>query len=91
MLSTVPFNTRCTILSLLSTIPTLLFRFFVFSASVMLVDLAGREQERLSMCRTERFKASPDKMKWIEIGGTDPHTRKLNVTRLQNLSRSSQV
>lgn len=22
----------------------------------MLVDLAGREQERLSMCRTERFK-----------------------------------
>lgn len=26
------------------------------SNSVMLVDLAGREQERLSMCRTERFK-----------------------------------
>lgn len=26
------------------------------SNSIMLVDLAGREQERLSMCRTERFK-----------------------------------
>ena len=26
------------------------------SVSIMLVDLAGREQERLSMCRTERFK-----------------------------------
>ena len=30
----------------------------------MLVDLAGREQERLSMCRTERFKDHP-KSWWV--------------------------
>lgn len=29
--------------------------------SIMLVDLAGREQERLSMCRTERFKDGVDR------------------------------
>lgn len=45
----------------------------------MLVDLAGREQERLSMCRTERFKDHLVGVQFWGAGSKNRHWELLEV------------